>query len=64
MYSFAEQNGGGRRAGAQSAMPSAAGEYAQAYVRDTAFNSIYPIEKALMQGTAFPELDQPFVIKK
>ena len=31
-----------------------------AYVRWQDLNEIYEVDKALMQGTLFPELDKPF----
>jgi hypothetical protein len=33
---------------------------AQAYVPEQLFQNLYPPEKALMQGTAFQELDMPY----
>ena len=35
-------------------------QYAQAYVPFQRFESIFPPEKALMHGTVFPELFQPY----
>lgn len=37
---------------------------AMAYVPYQQFNTIYPAEKALDTGTAFPELDKPFYGRK
>ena len=35
-------------------------QFAQAYVPFQAFNEIFPPDKAVMHGTVFPELYQPY----
>lgn len=62
MFDYYDQEGGCRvlNADGKPMMKTPQMQYAQAYVPFQTFGEVFPPEKALMHGTVFPELFQPY----